>query len=49
LGIGRVGSILGPVIGGVLLGVGWTPAALLLAAVVPALIAATAVFALRHV
>jgi MFS transporter, AAHS family, 4-hydroxybenzoate transporter len=49
LGIGRVGSILGPVIGGLLLGIGWTPAALLLAAVVPALIAAAAVLALRHV
>jgi AAHS family 4-hydroxybenzoate transporter-like MFS transporter len=48
LGIGRVGSILGPVIGGLLLGIGWSPAELLLAAVVPALIAAAAVLALRN-
>jgi AAHS family 4-hydroxybenzoate transporter-like MFS transporter len=49
LGAGRVGSILGPTIGGVLLGLGWTPASLLMAAVVPAVIAAIAVISLRYV
>lgn len=49
LGVGRVGSILGPTLGGILLGLGWTPASLLLAAVVPAVIAAAAVISLRHV
>jgi AAHS family 4-hydroxybenzoate transporter-like MFS transporter len=49
LGAGRVGSILGPTIGGVLLGLGWTPASLLMAAVIPALIAAAAVISLRWV
>ena len=49
LGVGRVGSILGPLIGGLLLGIGWSPTSLLLATVVPALIAAAAVLALRYV
>lgn len=48
LGVGRIGSILGPTIGGALLAIGWTPQALLLAAIVPALAAAAAVFALRR-
>jgi AAHS family 4-hydroxybenzoate transporter-like MFS transporter len=49
LGVGRIGSILGPVAGGVLLGQGWSSQQLLLAAVGPALIAAVAVFLLRVV
>jgi len=49
LGVGRVGSILGPTIGGVLLGLGWSPASLLAAAVVPAVIAAVAAISLRYV
>jgi AAHS family 4-hydroxybenzoate transporter-like MFS transporter len=49
LGAGRVGSILGPTIGGVLLGLGWAPASLLMAAVVPAVIAAVAVICLRYI
>jgi AAHS family 4-hydroxybenzoate transporter-like MFS transporter len=48
LGVGRIGSILGPTIGGALLTLGWTPRALLLTAIAPALIAALAVFALRR-
>jgi MFS transporter, AAHS family, 4-hydroxybenzoate transporter len=46
LGIGRVGSIAGPVVGGLLLGATWGAQAILLLAAVPALIAALAVFAL---
>lgn len=44
LGIGRVGSVLGPVAGGLLLGIGWSTQSLILAAAPPALIAALAVF-----
>jgi MFS transporter, AAHS family, 4-hydroxybenzoate transporter len=47
LGIGRIGSIIGPVAGGVLLGAGWSVQSVVLVAVVPALLAAIAVFALR--
>jgi len=47
LGVGRVGSIVGPTAGGILLGAGWTTQSLLFAAVAPALIASAAVFALR--
>jgi len=49
LGMGRVGSILGPAAGGALLAAGWTTQSLLMAAVVPAMIASAAVFALRRV
>src|SRR5690242_13989131 len=48
LGVGRVGSIVGPAAGGVLLGLGWPTHTLLLASVAPALIASGAVFALRR-
>lgn len=48
LGVGRIGSILGPTIGGGLLALGWTPQNLLLTAIAPALVAALAVFALRR-
>jgi AAHS family 4-hydroxybenzoate transporter-like MFS transporter len=47
LGVGRIGSILGPVAGGALLSSGWSSQELLLAAVPPALAAAGAVFLLR--
>lgn len=40
LGIGRIGSIVGPTVAGVLLGLHWTPRQLFLAAAVPAVIAA---------
>ncbi|MDB5437773.1 MAG: pcaK, partial [Caulobacteraceae bacterium] len=46
LGVGRIGSILGPTIGGLLLGLGWAPRDLLLAAILPSLIAAGAVLSL---
>ncbi|WP_069336628.1 MFS transporter [Sphingobium yanoikuyae] len=49
LGVGRIGSILGPVAGGALLGLGWSSQHLLLIAIVPALLASAAVFLLRKV
>ena len=49
LGIGRIGSILGPVIGGVLLGSGWTPHSLLILAVAPTVLTATAVYLLYRI
>lgn len=47
LGIGRVGAILGPAIAGVLLLHHWQPHDLFLAAALPAVLSAVAVFALR--
>jgi AAHS family 4-hydroxybenzoate transporter-like MFS transporter len=41
-GIGRIGSVLGPTLGGVLLSMQWTPKRIFLAAALPALGAATA-------
>ncbi|HEX7007317.1 MAG TPA: MFS transporter [Alphaproteobacteria bacterium] len=43
LGIGRIGSILGPVIGGLLLALEWPTSSLFLAAALPALISVAAV------
>jgi len=43
LGVGRIGSIVGPVFGGVLLSMEWTPRQILLSGMVPALCAAVAV------
>jgi AAHS family 4-hydroxybenzoate transporter-like MFS transporter len=43
LGIGRIGSIIGPLVGGMMLLRGWTPSQIFLAGTVPALIAALAV------
>ena len=43
LGIGRVGSIVGPVLGGVMLSLDWSPQQIFLAGAIPALIAAVAV------
>jgi AAHS family 4-hydroxybenzoate transporter-like MFS transporter len=48
LGIGRIGSIIGPTAGGVLLMLGWSSRNVILAAVLPSLIAALAVYLLRH-
>ncbi|GLR83450.1 MFS transporter [Bradyrhizobium iriomotense] len=48
LGVGRIGSIIGPVAGGVLLGFGWTAQSVVLTAAVPALLAGLAVIALRR-
>jgi MFS transporter, AAHS family, 4-hydroxybenzoate transporter len=43
LGVGRVGSIVGPAIGGMLLGMGWTPQRIFLAGMAPALCASIAI------
>jgi MFS transporter, AAHS family, 4-hydroxybenzoate transporter len=43
LGVGRVGSIVGPMLAGTLLALDWTPAQIFLAGTIPALIAALAV------
>jgi AAHS family 4-hydroxybenzoate transporter-like MFS transporter len=49
LGIGRIGSIVGPFVGGILLGRHWTANELFLAAAIPALISALVMFSLRWV
>jgi AAHS family 4-hydroxybenzoate transporter-like MFS transporter len=43
LGVGRIGSILGPTFGGMLLALGWTPHRILMAAIAPAVVALLAV------
>jgi AAHS family 4-hydroxybenzoate transporter-like MFS transporter len=43
MGIGRVGSIAGPLVGGALLGLGWSFGAILGLLVIPALCAAAAI------
>lgn len=48
LGIGRIGSIIGPLVGGYLIGSGWKGTSPILAAMVPTLIAATALLALSR-
>jgi AAHS family 4-hydroxybenzoate transporter-like MFS transporter len=40
LGIGRIGSIVGPVIGGIMLSIGWHPQQIFLAGAIPSLTAA---------
>lgn len=49
LGIGRIGSIVGPTVAGVLLGLHWTTHQLFLAAAVPALISAFVMIGLRGI
>jgi AAHS family 4-hydroxybenzoate transporter-like MFS transporter len=49
LGVGRIGAIVGPIIGGQFLAAHWTTDAMFLAAAVPAAISAVAMFALRFV
>src|SRR5262249_57307521 len=44
LGIRRIGSIVGPVLGGIVLSLGWSTAELFLATAAPALVASMAVF-----
>jgi len=44
LGVGRIGSIVGPMIGGMMLKLDWTPRQILLAGAIPALCAAVATF-----
>lgn len=48
LGIGRIGAIVGPALGGELMGLKWSNRQLFLAAALPALISAFVMFALRH-
>lgn len=43
LGVGRVGSIVGPAIGGILLSMGWTPQRIFLAGMAPAFCASIAI------
>jgi AAHS family 4-hydroxybenzoate transporter-like MFS transporter len=49
LGIGRIGAIVGPYIGGVMIGAKWTSQQLFWAAAVPAVISATTLFVLTRV
>ncbi len=49
LGIGRVGSIVGPLLGGMLLALHWTTQSLFLIAAVPAICGATAAWALSRI
>ena len=49
LGVGRIGAIVGPAIGGSLMAMQWTTRDMFLAAAVPALISAIAVLSLRWV
>jgi len=49
LGIGRIGSVVGPVIGGHLIGLQWTNSALFLAAAVPVVVSALAIVRLYFV
>ncbi len=44
LGVGRIGSIIGPMLGGVMLKLDWSPREILLAGSIPALCAAAATF-----
>ncbi len=44
LGVGRIGSIVGPILGGMMLKLDWTPREILLAGSIPALCAAAATF-----
>jgi len=46
LGVGRIGAIVGPLVGGGLLAAGWTPQAIILLAAAPALAASVSVFGL---
>jgi AAHS family 4-hydroxybenzoate transporter-like MFS transporter len=45
LGVGRVGSIVGPAIGGMLLSMGWTPQRIFLAGTIPAVCASISILA----
>ena len=49
LGVGRIGAIVGPLVGGMLLARDWSPQNIILMAVIPALIASVAVFTLGGV
>ena len=47
LGVGRIGSIIGPLAGGILLSLGWNAQSVVLVAAIPALLAGMAVIVLR--
>jgi MFS transporter, AAHS family, 4-hydroxybenzoate transporter len=49
LGVGRIGSIIGPYLAGALLGAGWMPREIFYGAAVPALISAIAMISLRPI
>ncbi|WAC60772.1 MFS transporter [Brevundimonas sp. SL130] len=49
LGVGRIGAIVGPLVGGMLLAAAWSPQNIILMAVIPALIASLAVLVLGGV
>jgi AAHS family 4-hydroxybenzoate transporter-like MFS transporter len=49
LGVGRIGAIVGPVIGGMFMAAHWTTRDIFLAASIPAIISALAMFSLRFV
>jgi AAHS family 4-hydroxybenzoate transporter-like MFS transporter len=49
LGVGRIGAIVGPAIGGSFMAMHWTTRDMFLAAAIPALISAIAMFSLRWV
>jgi AAHS family 4-hydroxybenzoate transporter-like MFS transporter len=46
LGIGRIGSVVGPVVGGLFIGLGWSTPSIFLATAAPAVLAAVCVFLL---
>ena len=50
LGVGRIGAVIGPAVGGILVGAGWQPSNAVLANVIPAVIGVAAIilFHLRH-
>jgi AAHS family 4-hydroxybenzoate transporter-like MFS transporter len=49
LGIGRIGAIVGPILGGEFMRLKWSTEEILLAAAIPALVSAVAMFSLRWV
>jgi AAHS family 4-hydroxybenzoate transporter-like MFS transporter len=48
LGIGRIGSILGPIMGGMFVGAGWAVPSVILINTVPAIIAGASILLLRR-
>jgi AAHS family 4-hydroxybenzoate transporter-like MFS transporter len=48
LGIGRIGSMVGPMFAGIMLSAGWSPHQILLTASAPAVIAAASIVAISH-
>ena len=50
LGVGRIGAVIGPAVGGILVGAGWQPPNAVLANVIPAVIGIVAIvlFHLHH-